>query len=57
MTELHDVATALNRLSLAIESQQEVLLQVVAINSELIAALMPEDDDGGGVLDGDEGEL
>lgn len=57
MTELHDVATALNRLSLAIESQQETLLQVVAINSELIAALMPEDDDGDGVLDGDEDEL
>ena len=57
MTELHDVATALNRLSLAIESQQETLLQVVAINSELIAALMPEGDDGDGVLDGDEGEL
>lgn len=57
MTELHDVATALNRLSLAIESQQKTLLQVVAINSELIAALMPEDDDGDYVLDGDEGEL
>lgn len=57
MTELHDVATALNRLSLAIERQQETLLQVVAINSELIAALMPEDDGGGGVLDGDEDEL
>lgn len=57
MTELHDVATALNRLSLAIERQQETLLQVVAINSELIAALMPEDDGSGGVLDGDEDEL